>query len=43
MAKSSAIGAIDLAKPGKTTLSIKAVAARWQPLNVRSIKLAPAK
>jgi hypothetical protein len=37
------LGTIDLAKPGKATLSVKAVAATWQPLNLRSIKLAPAK
>jgi hypothetical protein len=41
--QSVAIRVIDLTKPGKTTLSIKAVAAHWQPLYVRSIKLAPAK
>ena len=41
--QSVAIGVIDLAKPGKTTLSVKAVAAGWQPLNLRSIKLTPAK
>ena len=38
--QSVAIRVIDLTKPGKTTLSIKAVAAHWQPLYVRSIKLA---
>ena len=41
--QSVVLGVIDLAKPGKTTLSVKAVAAGWQPLNLRSIKLAPAK
>ena len=37
------LGVIDLVKPGKTILSVKAVAAGWQPLNLRSINLVPAK
>jgi hypothetical protein len=41
--QSVAVGVMELAKPGKTALSVKAVAAGWQPLNLRSIKLTPAK
>jgi alpha-L-fucosidase len=39
--QSVALGVINLAKPGKTTLRVKPVTAGWQPLNLRSIKLAP--
>ncbi len=37
------LGVIELAAPGKTSLAVKAVKEGWQPFNLRSLRLTPAK
>jgi alpha-L-fucosidase len=37
------LGQIEIAAPGKTTLTVKPIAAGWSPVNLKSITLTPAK
>jgi hypothetical protein len=36
------LGTLELANPGKVSLTVKAVSDGWQPLNLRSLKLTAA-
>jgi alpha-L-fucosidase len=36
------LGTVEIAAPGKVSLSVKPVAREWRPLNLRTIRLTPA-
>jgi len=37
------VGTLEIAAPGKATLAIHAVQEGWRPVNVRSVRLQPAR